>query len=150
MVKYSKMVKLIRNKVYKKCAVLLICLLVICNLAQGVVLCLGADGHIEIESAFHQRCAGKSHTDASDKNQLFCQADNEDCKHCEPCIDVPISFGLAKISRVPKQLNSTVSTPAAVVIAPSDKLDFSLFHSASDTSSITSYFTPLRTIILLA
>jgi hypothetical protein len=144
------MVNLTGKKVYKKCAVVLICLLVICNLAQGVVLCLGADGHIEIESAFHKRCAGPAHSGASDKNQSFYQSDNEDCKHCGPCIDVPISFGFAKIIRMPKQVNSTVSAPAAVVIAASDKLAFSAYNSASDTSSITSYFTPLRTIILLA
>jgi hypothetical protein len=144
------MVKLTGKKVYKKCAVLLICLLVICNLAQGVVLCLGADGHIEIESAFHKRCAGPAHSDASDNNQSFGQTDNEDCKHCGPCIDVPISFGLAKISRMPKKLSSTVSAPAAFVVIASDKLTFSAYNLVADTSNITSYFTPLRTIILLA
>ena len=134
---------------YKKCAVVLICLWVICNLAQGVVLCLGADGHIEIESAFHQRCNGPAHPDSLDKNQLSCQADNEKCKHCGPCIDVPISFGLAKISRMPEQLDSTFPIPVTYVIAASDKLTFSAYNSASDTFSVTSYFTPLRTIILL-
>jgi hypothetical protein len=144
------MAKLTGKKVYKKCTVVLICLLVICNLAQGLVLCLGADGHIEIESAFHQRCNGPAHSDASDKNQLCCRADNEDCKHCGPCIDVPISFGFAKISRTPKQLNSTVSAPAEVVIAASDGPTFSAYNSTLDTSNITSYFTPLRTVIMLA
>ena len=40
----------------RKCVALLVCLFVAANSVQGTVLCFGADGHIEFESAFHEQC----------------------------------------------------------------------------------------------
>jgi hypothetical protein len=130
--------------------VVLICLLIIGNLAQGTVLCFGADGHVELEPAFHKRCGHPVHYRASDQNQHFSEAGHEKVKHCQPCVDIPISIGLAKISHISKQLNPTSPFPAANVIADTDKTNCSAFHLISNTFIDTSYFTPLRTVILLA
>ena len=143
-------VKLAKKQVYRKCIVLLICLVIIGNLAQGTVLCFGADGHIELESAFHEHCDHPVHSHTSDQNQPSCETGHEKGEHCKPCVDVPISFGLAKISPVTKKLNPTYLVPAANVIVLTENLDFSAYNSISNTSVDTSYFIPLRTVILLA
>jgi hypothetical protein len=130
--------------------VVLICLLIIGNLAQGTVLCFGADGHVEFEPAFHKHCDHPVHYRASDQNQHFYEAGHEKGKHCQPCVDIPISIDLAKISPVTKQLNPTYLVPATNVIVLTDNLDFSAYNSVSNTFVDTSYFTPLRTVILLA
>ena len=142
-------VKLTGKKLCKKCMVVLICLLIIGNLAQGTVLCFGADGHVELEPAFHKHCDHPVHYHASDKNQHSHEAGHEKGKHCEPCVDIPISIGLAKISHMPEQVIASFLFPAANVIADTDKTNCSAFHLISNTFVDTSYFTPLRTVILL-
>jgi len=134
---------------YKKCIVVLICLLIIGNLGEGTVLCFGADGHIEIESAFHERCDDPAHSQPTDQKQLSYQSDHIKDKNCEPCVDIPISISFAKISRVTKQLNPTFPVLSTNVIILTDKLDFSAYNSISNTFVDTSYFTPLCTVILL-
>ena len=141
--------KIAGKQMYKKCIVVLICLLIVGNPAHRVVLCFGAEGHIEIEPAFHERCDDPVHSYASDKNQLSFEAGHEKGKHCEPCVDVPISIGLAKISHVSKQLNLTLPVPATNVIVAADKFNFSAYNSAPNAFDATSYFTPLRTVILV-
>jgi len=142
-------VNLAKKQMYKKCFVVFICLLIAGNLTHGTVLCFGADGHIELESAFHERCDHPVHSYPSDQNQLSSEAEHETGKHCGSCVDVAISIGLAKISRSSTQLNPTFQVPATNVILSTDKLSFSVCNFASNTFAATSYFTPLRTVILL-
>jgi len=134
---------------YKKCVVVLISLLIVGNLAHGTVLCFGADGHIELESAFHERCNDPIHSQLVDQHQLSYEAGHKKEKHCEPCLDIPISIGIAKISHIPKYLNPTFLVPATNIIVAGDKLNFPAYNFASNTFVATSYFTPLRTVILL-
>jgi hypothetical protein len=138
-----------KKQIYKKCVVVLVCLLIAGNSAHGVVLCFGADGHIEIESAFHKRCGDHSHSQPTDQKQFSCQSNHLKDKHCEPCVDVPLSIGLAKISQVSKQLSTTSPVPVGNMILLSDKFKFSAYSSASNTFDAASYFSPLRTVILL-
>jgi len=134
---------------YKKFVVLLICLFVAGNSAHGVVLCIGVDGHIEIESAFRECCDDLVRFQLTERNRLSCQSDHEKDKHCGPCIDIPISIGLAKITHVSKQLNSTFPAPATNVIVLANKFNLSVYNSASSAFDVASYFTPLSTVILL-
>ncbi len=134
---------------YKKFIVLLICLFVVGNSAQGVVLCVGADGHIEIESAFHECCDDLVRFQLTERNRFSSQVDHEKGEHCGPCIDIPISIGMATIFRTPEKLNSTFEVPATNVIVVSDEVNFSAYNSTSNTFAATSYFTPLSTVILL-
>ncbi len=137
------------KQIYKNCFVVLICLLIAGNSAHGVVLCFGSDGHIEIESAFHQRCDDPAHSQPTDTKQLSYRSDHVKDQHCEPCVDIPIHIGLAKISRVSKQLNSTFSAPATNAVVLVNKSNLSAYNSASKPFVSTPYFTPLRSIILL-
>ncbi|MHC4456936.1 MAG: hypothetical protein ACYS0I_07555 [Planctomycetota bacterium] len=143
-------VKIAKKQICKKCVIVLICLLICGNSAQGSVLCFGADGHTEIELAFQQRCnEPRVYSQPANQNELCHQVDHEQDKHCEPCVDVPLSFGLAKIAFAPKQLNPTFQLPVINIIAAGDCFNFSAYNSASNTFAATSYFTPLRTVILL-
>ena len=142
-------VKRTMQQIYKNCFVVLICLLIAGNSIHGVVLCFGSDGHIEIESAFHERCDDHAHSQPTDTKQLSYRSDHVKDRHCEPCVDVPIFIGLAKITHVSKQLNSTFPAPATNVIVLADKFNFSAYNLASSAFDAASYFTPLRTVILL-
>ena len=142
-------VKRVRKQIYKKCFVVLICLLMFGNSAHGVVLCFGVDSRIEIESAFHDWCDDSAHSQPTDQKQLSYQIDHVEDKNCEPCVDIPIYIGLAKIKRVSKQLNSTFPAPVINVIVLADKFNFGAYNSASNTFDAAPYFTPLRTVILL-
>ena len=142
-------VKRVRKQIYKECVIVLICLLIVGNSAHGVVLCFGVDGHIEIESAFHERCDDPAHSQPTDQKQLSYRSGHVKDKHCEPCVDIPISISLAKITRVPKQSNSTFPAPATNVIVLANKFNLSAYNSASTAFDAASYFTPLRTVILL-
>jgi len=134
---------------YKNCFVVLICLLIAGNSAHGAVLCFGADGHIEVESVFHQRCDDAVHSQPTEEQQLSYRPDHVKDKHCEPCVDVPISIGLAEISHVSKQLNSALTATTINVIVLAEKFNLSAYNLASNTFDAASYFTPLRTVILL-
>ena len=140
-------VKIARKQIYKKCFVVLICLLTVGSSARGVVLCFGVDGHIEIESAFHERCDDSAHSQPTEKKQISYQVDHVEDRHCEPCVDIPIFISLAKISRASKQLNSAF--PATNVIVLANKFNLSAYNSASSAFDAAPYFTPLRTVILL-
>ena len=141
--------KLARKQIYKKCIVVLICLSIAGNLAHGAVLCFGADGHIELESAFHERCNDSVHPCASEQNQLSYQVDHIKGKHCGPCVDVPIPIDLAKISHTPKHWNPIFPAPAINILVGTYKPNYSAYNFTSNTFAATSYFSPLRTVILL-
>ena len=142
-------VKKVRKQIYKKCIVVLICLLIVGNLAQGVVLCFGSDGHVEFESAFHERCDSHSHSQPTDQRQLSYQSDHLENSHCEPCIDVPITIGLAKITDVFEQFNSTFHVPAVETIVLEGRFNNSAYSSGSNVLDAVPYFAALRAVILL-
>jgi hypothetical protein len=125
--------------------VLLICLLIIGNLAQGTVLCFGADGHVEIESAFHERCTTPTHAPHAEPQQLSRWVAHEKGDHCGPCIDIPISTTPVKITRLLKKPNSVFSAPVTTVIAsayPSDPL-------APVAFNVPPHFVHMQFVILL-
>ncbi len=138
-----------RKQIYKECVIVLICLLMFGSLAYQAVLCSGSDGQVEIESAFHERCDDSGHSQPTDQSQLSYQSDHVKDKNCEPCVDIPISIGLAKISNVSKQLKSSFSAPATNVVVLANKFNLSACNSASSGLDAASYFAPLCTIILL-
>ncbi len=125
-----------KKQIYKKCIVVLICLLVFGNLAHRAVLCFGPDERVSIEHRAADFCA-----------DCLCVPVQPSPNSCGQCIDIPIYTGLEKINRVAKQLNSTF--PASAVIVPANKFNLSAYSSASSAFDAASYFTPLRTVILL-
>ncbi len=141
-------VKSAKKQIYRKSIVVLICFLIVGTLAQGTVLCFGADGHIEIESGFHERCDDPVRSHSSEPGQLDYEVVHEKDRHCKPCFDVSLSVGFAKISTASKQSGRTLATPATKTIAAYDKLNFCTYNSTSHTFFATSFFASLRTVVL--
>lgn len=117
----------------------------------GFVLCHGEDGHVAVEVAGGDCCGDLSadapHRDSvgSAGQELPSQKDN-----CGSCVDISISIGSAMVSKKPNHVNPAllVSTiPAPVNISSPD---FSEYQLAPESFIPTPYFTPLRSIILLA
>ena len=131
-------VKLARKQIYKECVLVLTCLLMFGSLACGAVLCFDSEGRVSIKL--------KS-TDCCDEYLgIPVQASPNSCDNC---IDIPIFIGLAKITRVSKQSSSTFPAPVINVIVLAGKPDLPAYNSASSSFDASSYFTPLRTVILL-
>lgn len=61
--------------------------------ANAMVLCVGDDGHIEIEANSDGSCTSDtdSHRVGSFGNQEFCDSQH-DGGHCGTCLDIPITF----------------------------------------------------------
>lgn len=141
---------LARKDIYRKFIAGLVFLFMVGNSVHGTVLCFGADGHIEFESAFHKQCSSCTGSDSLEQGHFSCEAEHEEANHCGPCVDVPISIGLAKISQATEQLNPMLAVSVTDVVVAADEFDFFAHNLFSNTFDDTSYFTPLRTIILLA
>ena len=122
-----------------------VCLLMAFNSVQGAVLCLGTSGHVEIESAFHERCTPPTHAQHAEPQQLSRWVAHEKGEHCGPCIDIPISTTPVKITRLLKKPNSVFSAPVTTVIAsayPSDPL-------APVAFNVPPHFVQMQPVILL-
>jgi hypothetical protein len=135
----------------RKCVALLVCLFVAANSVQGTVLCFGADGHVKFESAFHEQCTDHDHPLPADHTG-HSETGHESDRHCHrgPCVDVPIDVGLAKVLKTDEQLDrasAAVDTDAILAVEQPGSLEPA---PPSSVFFATSYFSPLRTIILLA
>lgn len=131
---------------------LLVCLFVAANSVQGTVLCFGADGHVEYESAFHQHCTDHDHTWLSHGSHSP-EAEHDEDKHSHhgSCVDIPFDLGLVKISRSTEQLDRSAATfdaGAVIAVLPSDFFERS--PVSGDFLTAGSYFSPLSTIVILA
>jgi len=143
------MLKLAKQRMFKKIIIVLLCLLIVCNLAHWKVLCFGADGHVELESAFHKCCEDPDHSSTTDQNQLSYKAGHATCKHCGPCVDMPISNELVRISTTSQKIITKFPITTTYMLIDTDKLNPSVYNVVSNTFSDNSYFDPLRTVILL-
>ncbi len=142
------MLRFAKKQIYKEFIIVFLCLLIIGNLSHWQVLCYGADGHIELESAFHDRCDDPDHSSAPDQNVLSSKAGHEICKHCGPCVDIPISNDLLQISNTPQKLKLKFLVPTTYMLIDTDKLSSSVYNLAPNTFTDTSYFDALKTVIL--
>ena len=113
-------VKVLGKTISKEYVALLLCVFVLVNAVQGTVLCYGADGHVEFESAFHEQ-----HTD----HDHFRSA--------------------AQISRTSEQLDRAFAVLYVDAILAIEQLSCLESGPASNAFFATSYFSPLRTVILL-
>jgi hypothetical protein len=105
----------------------------------GTVICFGHDGHIQIEPALHDHC-GHSAKDAGHPEQWQSEADA-----CCPCVDVLIGDQLE-----PVRLKKPVQSDALCFIVIQKDSNAVLGDTmAPDKAETFSFFTPLKTIILL-
>ena len=81
--------KLAKKQTYKKCIVVFICLLIVGNSAQGVVLCFGEDGHVSLEIAFADCCDEYSAASGQVSPDLYTNY-VASTNSCGDCIDIPL------------------------------------------------------------
>ena len=116
------MFKAIRKKMLKKALVVLMCLVMLGNLAHGAVLCLGADGRISIEFEADDCCGEVLEIAAVTCDQLMCQeAHLEEPDSCGDCVDIPLSGNCeakSPTSHVIKKVAEFKVYPAAIFFVP--------------------------------
>ncbi len=83
---------LIREYTYKECVIVLLCIVMFGNFADGAVLCFGSDGHVSVELT----------SDCCDESMGIPVQGSLDS--CGDCMDIPLSGNCAI-----KQLRSSVT-----------------------------------------
>jgi len=145
------MAKLAGKHVCKDSLVVLLCLFLIANVAHGTVLCFGADGHIEFESAFHIHGDDHAHDQPlGHRSQSFEAGHEESGAPAGPCVDVPLTIDLLKVSHANPHFGPAFAVTAVGPIAANEDFSHCVRSSGLGTLVPTSYFAPLRTVILLA
>jgi len=125
--------------------ILLVCLLATLNVSQGMVLCVGAAGHVAIEPLAHRHCDGTLHdAHAEPSDELTAGYATRD--RCHPCVDVPLSLGPLEKKRLsdlpPDAVSPAIGEPSTVcrnLVTPA---------SASEGSFLPPDQTTLRCIVL--
>jgi len=129
----------------------LLSVLVALNMSQAVVVCVGADGHIAIETAGHHHCDHDPHADDPDHSPV----DTGEHSHaadtpCMPCTDIPVCAGALEHPSKPSHSRTGVFVPVDFV-APSDRAaaDTGRVAGLESLPLLATYFVPLRTVVLL-
>jgi hypothetical protein len=99
-----------------------------------LVVCLGEDGHVSLETIADACCDSEgSHQESSgDEETLECNDD------CGACVDVPLSV-----------IRPVFEEAAVVIHVNIDESILSEVKFSSEHFIPTSYFSPLRSVILL-
>lgn len=126
--------------------VVLIFLLVAINVSQGMVLCLGAYGHVAIEPAGHRHCGGATHHHDADDGSAHEEAMEFVAQgRCDPCVD--IALPLAPLDG--KALSAAPRITATVAMAePPSVCRNPLVPGVASSAILPARDAPLRTIVL--
>ncbi len=88
-----------RGRKYRKwrlTAIALVCLTMMANVSQGMVLCFGARGHVAIEPAGHRHCDGTIHDHNREHSAESAHGDAIPLftpPQYDPCVDIPLPLG---------------------------------------------------------
>jgi len=131
--------------------VLLFCILVAPGAAMGTVVCIGIDGHVQLEAARHGRCRSLTVPPAawqSPTGDTRAEAD-----HCGSCVDIPALIGDTR------EYPGAVAAPPAQLYVPVPVLTVSAAVPGTDmTPALALGSSPLclppvtltlRTVVLL-
>jgi len=109
-------VKIAKKQMYKKCIVVFICLLIVGNSAQGVVLCFGEDGHVSLEIAFIDCCDEYSTVSGQASPDLYTNY-VASTNSCGNCIDIPLLANnvTPRLTPVPKKTSTLKVLPNTTI-----------------------------------
>ena len=137
---------------------LLISLLVIFPVAQhawaGIVLCIGMDGHVELEDGRYSDCAtevGKA-ADETHYGHAVTELDYGDFEECGPCVDLALLASPID-GQVASKIND-IEAPGITLqksntsFLPAEQLTSTLHHDSALSAPLP-FYAPLRTIALL-
>lgn len=133
-------------------ALLLVYVLVVPMATLGVVLCIGADGHVAFEAAQHGRCGTSlASPPAPSRSQTTVTLVRAD--HCGPCDDVPVLVGDTRQQYLPV-LSPPVQSAVPVLALATDVL--AVLPDVATTPSLLALLPTtspvlraLRTVVLL-
>jgi len=122
---------------------------------NGLALCFGADGHVEVETAHNGQCGPLSQESPQHSGPTLLSGSSvgSSDNHCGPCIDIPIS-----ITSADEELNPAFGTFHQLKAPLDAKVSFDreLFDLGSAGNADTSYrhvinstLLSIRTIVLI-
>jgi hypothetical protein len=130
---------------------LLFCILVAPGAAMDTVVCIGIDGHVQLEAARHGRC--RSLTVPPSAWQSPTGGPLAEADHCGSCVDLPVLIGATReypgaVAAPPAQLYVPVPvlTVSAAVLGTDLTTAFSLVSSPLFLRPV---ILALRTVVLL-
>ena len=144
-------VKLTRRKIYNRCSIALICVLLMTSSMQGMVLCNGEDGQVSLEPVSGVCCDNldtgiSSEEPTTSRKEAFSSSKDD----CGPCVDTPIPVVLAKVFKKPNPVNPTIVVSITIAASTVGSYNFSEYHLRSELfASVNPCLTSLRTVILL-
>lgn len=143
-----------RKQIYKKSLIVLICLLMFGNLAHGVMLCFGSEGHVSIEiksidccdeylgvpvQAAAESCGNSSYSEGEDP--------------CGDCIDIPLPGSC--ITKRPTFFVTKKSSPLEILpgtiisVLASNSLSTSKDRIARLGNDVSDTLISIRTTVLI-
>jgi len=124
-------VKIAKKQTYKKCIVVFICLLIVGNSAQGVVLCFKEDGHVSLEIAFVDSCDEYSAASGQVSPDLYTNY-VASTNSCGNCIDIPLS-----VDCVTKRLTPVSKKTSTLKVLPNTTISLFNIDSVSTHEEFT-------------
>lgn len=86
--------RVVKGKDFVIFSLLFICLLMPCSASEGLVLCIGTNGHVAIETNHHSPYHHASHIQPTDTPHQAQETDRHvENPHRHPCVDISISMG---------------------------------------------------------
>lgn len=132
----------------RRAVLVLLCLLAMGNVSDGMVVCVAGQGHVAIESAGHDHCAGAEvHGDVATRSVLYL------CGHaangsCIPCVDIPLSLGAFDHRFASAVLKANASAPAVCIEPSTTPQDFAATLQTFTPGTLLTYHAPLTSVIL--
>ena len=131
--------------------VLLFCILGAPGAAMDIVVCIGIDGHVQLEAAHRGRC--RSLTVPTSAWQSQTGGPRAEADHCGSCVDLPVLIGATQ------EYPGSVAAPPAQLYVPVPVLTVSVavrgtdltpaLSRVSSPSSLLPVILALRTVVLL-
>ncbi len=139
---------------YKKCVVVLVCLLIVGNSAHGVVLCFGSEGHVSIELK-PTDCCDEYPSIAVQASPDVCISakDSESVNSCGNCIDIPLSGNCVTkriTSFVTKKSSPLKILPEAIIsVSTNNSVSADKERIAKFVNPVSDTLTSIRTTVLI-
>ncbi len=142
-----------RNDAHKtswgKTAFVLLSLLMMGNASHGMVVCIGAHGHVAIEPTGHDHCADARDAHHCDPATPGSSASGHlSDNHCEPCVDIPLSLGAFDDRLTSGVAKMSGSTPTACIEPPATSPTDRANPLTSTIRTFLTFHTPLSNIVL--
>jgi hypothetical protein len=135
---------------FHKLLTALLAVLVVLNMSQAVVICVGADGHVAVETAGHDHCSHDARAyDSSVPVPAGGDPSHAGGASCEPCTDIPICAGAVEDSFKSSHVSVNACMPASCNILSASAIETAAGAIDFDQLlSLPTFFLPLRTVVL--